>query len=133
MYGSVQQPTGTAAVHLQFELTSPHACEESPPLVWARDQHWSVRVLGVPDGDYAGEVAGDFDAVALCAAVAALVPDGALQRVGGIAGRVLDRGVHHVSLVTSSIRRTVAAVERADARRCSNTRVYRATSSAVSR
>src|ERR1039457_3590357 len=54
---------------------SPQAGDEARPLVPADGQHWSVRVVGVRDGDDAGQAGRDLHAVtAAVTAVAGLVP-----------------------------------------------------------
>lgn len=45
----------------------------------AEDKNRASAVFGVPDYDDAGEVGGDFDAVAVTAAAGAGAPDGAGQ------------------------------------------------------
>lgn len=55
--------------------TGPHASNEFPPPGGLDGQHRAMRVFGVADGDDAGEVAGDLDAISTAvAAVAGLAP-----------------------------------------------------------
>src|SRR5690348_4291629 len=60
---------------------SPQAGDESGPLVPADEQDASVRVLGIADGDDAGEVAGNLDAVTTSVAAVAGLPPARLYLV----------------------------------------------------
>src|SRR5215469_5566611 len=74
---------GPAATLPQWRARSdggPQAGDEAGPLVLADDEGGSVRVLGVADGDDAGQVAGNLYAVAAAAVAAGgLAPHGTRQ------------------------------------------------------
>lgn len=71
----------TAALAYAAKLAALHPGDESLPLVRGEYESGAGRVLGVADGDDAGQVAGDLDAGGPVGAVGAGAPLGAAQIV----------------------------------------------------